>query len=155
MKPMTSKKILKILEDLGIQVETHHHDAVFTAEEAMEKTSIESGVGTKNLFLRDQKGKRHILVVQEESARADLSQLAEQLQCRKLSFASSERLLKYLGVQPGSVGILGLIHDVEKAVENAIANTDEYDGPQIKTLLTDAPGMSASDILKLKRKLKV
>ena len=40
-----------------------------------------------------------------------------------MSFASPERLLKYLGVIPGSVTPLGLINDTEKAVEFFIHRT--------------------------------
>ena len=35
----------------------------------------------------------------------------------RLSFASPERLKKYLGVEPGAVTVLGLINDTEHAVE--------------------------------------
>jgi len=47
----------------------------------------------------------------------DLKALAPLLGVRKLGFASAERLQRYLGVDPGSVSILGLVHDVNQEVE--------------------------------------
>ena len=43
--------------------------------------------------------------------RIDLKKLKEQLNASKLSFGSEEHLQQYLGVEPGSVTILGLIND--------------------------------------------
>jgi Ala-tRNA(Pro) deacylase len=61
--------------------------------------------------LRNQKGDRHYLVILPHSKRADLRQVAGQIGDGKLSFASPERLLKYLGVTPGSVSPFGLLND--------------------------------------------
>ena len=71
----------------------------------------------KNLFLRDAKGRRHFLVVVPGEARADLRALAAQLESSKLSFASAERLEKYLGLKQGEVTPLGVLNDADAAVE--------------------------------------
>jgi Ala-tRNA(Pro) deacylase len=42
--------------------------------------------------------------------------IEQQLHQGKLSFASPERLMRYLGVKPGSVTPFGLINDVEHHV---------------------------------------
>jgi Ala-tRNA(Pro) deacylase len=47
----------------------------------------------------------------------DIKAFAEQSDADRLSFASPERMMKYLGVTPGSVTVLGLMHDKENAVE--------------------------------------
>ena len=70
----------------------------------------------KNLFLRNQKGNRHYLVVLEHSKRADLKAVADQIGDGKLSFASPERLMTHLGLTPGSVSPFGLINDRDHAV---------------------------------------
>lgn len=75
------------------------------------------GVSLKNLFLRDKNGKRHFLVVVGYEKNVDLKKLKEVLEVQKLGFASEERLKKYLGVEPGSVTLLGLINDGEHIVE--------------------------------------
>ncbi len=70
----------------------------------------------KNLFLRNQKGSRHYLVIVKHQKRADLRALADQIGDGKLSFASPERLLTHLGVTPGSVSPFGLINDASRDV---------------------------------------
>lgn len=71
----------------------------------------------KNLFLRDAKGKRHFLVVVKEAKRVDLKTLGEQIGAGRLSFASEERLMKYLGLTKGAVTPLGVLHDEACMVE--------------------------------------
>ena len=68
-------------------------------------------VHCKNLFLRNQAGTRHYLVILPAHARADLRRVAHDVGDGKLSFASPERLYAHLGVSPGSVSPFGLIHD--------------------------------------------
>ncbi|HEV3484507.1 MAG TPA: YbaK/EbsC family protein, partial [Vicinamibacterales bacterium] len=48
----------------------------------------------------------------------------------RLSFASPERLMKYLGVEPGSVTLLGLVNDAAHAVELYI-DADVWSAPSI------------------------
>ena len=72
---------------------------------------------TKNLFLRDRRGRRHFLVTVGYEKAVDLKALASFLGVSKLGFASVDRLQRYLGVDPGSVSILGVVNDVNRAVE--------------------------------------
>jgi Ala-tRNA(Pro) deacylase len=60
------------------------------------------GAHSKNLFLRDPKGRNHYLVVLPARKKFDLKSFGNLLGVR-LSFASPERLQKYLGLTPGSV----------------------------------------------------
>ena len=81
-------------------------------------------VHTKNLFLRDKKGKRHWLVVTDCAKAVDLRALAPRIGADRLSFGSPDRLHRYLGVQPGAVTILALIndrqHDMELVVDREV-----------------------------------
>jgi Ala-tRNA(Pro) deacylase len=70
--------------------------------------------------MRNQKGTRHYLVILGYRKRADLRAVADQIGDGKLSFGSAERLMKQLGVEPGSVSPFGLIHDADHAVRVAI-----------------------------------
>jgi len=110
------KEVLSLLEKLNIAYTRHEHPPVYTVEEASRYYDGMKGAQCKNLFLRNAKGDRHYLVILEDSKRADLKGLAEKVGESKLSFASPRRLLKYLGVEPGSVSPFGLIHDLEKEV---------------------------------------
>ena len=110
------KDIYTLLKEFGIRYEKYEHPAVFTVEEA-EKYERGSGVHSKNLFLRNKKGNRYYLVVLKASKRINLKDLETRLQETGLSFASSERMMKYLSLTPGSVSPFGLINDTNKEVQ--------------------------------------
>ena len=99
------------LDALGIQYERVEHPPIASAADAEPHWADIDAVHCKNLFLRNQKGTRHYLVIIRHLKRADLRAAANQIGDGKLSFGSPERLMKYLGVTPGSVSPFGLIHD--------------------------------------------
>jgi Ala-tRNA(Pro) deacylase len=109
--------VFRKLAELGIRYEKIEHEAAFTVED-MERIGFDEKVTVcKNLFVRDQKKKAtHWLVVLHKDKRADLHSLAEQLGTNHLSFASGERLRKYLGLSQGEVTPLGVISDRERSV---------------------------------------
>ena len=84
----------------------------------------------KNLFLRNQKGTKHYLVILNYLKRADLQGGADQIGDGKLSFASPERLMTHLGVTPGSVSPFGLIHDRDHIVR-VVLDRDLKDAERI------------------------
>ena len=104
------------LAELGIGFDRHEHPPVPTVEDAERYWADIDATHCKNLFLRNQKGDRHYLVVLKHSKKADLRAVADQIGDGKLSFASPERLLKHLGLTPGSVSPFGLINDRDRAV---------------------------------------
>lgn len=107
--------IYKILSDLNIPFTRYDHPAVFTVGEAEALCNTIPGGHIKNLFLRNRKGDKHYLIVIGVEKQVDLKKLGILLD-EKLSFASPERLMHFLGVTPGSVTILGLINDINKEV---------------------------------------
>lgn len=116
---MSTMTINQFFETHGIPYEMFEHAAVFTVEESLKLPSM-PGMGTKNLFLRDSKGTRIFLVTVGHDTRVDLKALQSILDIDKLSFASAETLKELLGVEPGSVTLLGLINDSERKVEVVI-----------------------------------
>ena len=104
------------LAALGISFDRYEHPPVATALEADEHWAGIDAAHCKNLFLRNQKGNRHYLVIVKHPKRADLRGVADQIGDGKLSFASPERLLTHLGVTPGSVSPFGLINDASREV---------------------------------------
>jgi Ala-tRNA(Pro) deacylase len=104
------------LGELGIVCERHEHPPVATVDEARVHWAGIDAAHCKNLFLRNPKGDRHYLVVLLDAKRADLHRLAEQIGDGRLSFGSPERLMKKLGLTPGSVSPFGLINNVEHDV---------------------------------------
>ena len=109
-----------LLDALGVAFVRHDHAAVFTCEEAERAVPDTGAVHTKNLFLRDKRGRRHLLVVTTCARAVNLKALADRLGIDNLSFASPDRLAKHLGVTPGSVTVLGLMCDKDGAVEVVI-----------------------------------
>lgn len=110
----------RYLADLGIVCERHEHPPVATVAEAEHYWGGIDALHAKNLFLRNQKGSRHFLVVLAFTRRGDLAALGEHFGEKKLGFASPERLLAHLGLTPGSVSPFGLLNDPAHAVEVAI-----------------------------------
>lgn len=108
------------LREHGVRATRHEHPAVMTVEESERLVPKLPGAKTKNLFLRDKKGRRHFLVTAPHDAAVDLEALGDALDAGRLSFASSERLAKHLGITPGSVSLLALVHDAAHAVEFVI-----------------------------------
>ncbi len=109
--------IYALLESLRIPFERYDHAPVFTCDEADAAVPNSAAVQTKNLFLRDKRGRRHILLVTSCQKSVDVKRFADQIDADHLSFGSAERLEKYLGVTPGSVTVLGLMNDTAHGVE--------------------------------------
>ncbi len=110
------KDIYKVLDEIGVDYLKREHPAVFTCEEADQYYKDVEGGHSKNLFLRNKKGDTHYLVIIESSKKVDLKDLKEKLGESKLSFASEERLMRFLGLEKGSVSPFGLINDTEHEV---------------------------------------
>ena len=60
------------LRELGIEYTRHEHPPVATVEEASQHWAGIDATHCKNLFLRNQKGDRHYLLILEHSKKADL-----------------------------------------------------------------------------------
>jgi len=108
------------LRQHGIDLPRHEHPAVMTVEESLRLVPKLPGAKTKNLFLRDKKGARHFLVTVPHDRAVDLDALGAAIGANKLGFASSERMLKHLGITPGSVSLLALANDRAGTVEFVI-----------------------------------
>jgi Ala-tRNA(Pro) deacylase len=95
----------------------HEHPPVMTVEESLRLVPKFPGRKTKNLFLRDKKGRRHFLVTVPHDKAVDIDALADEIGVNGLGFGSAERLQKHLGINPGSVSLLALVNDEARAVE--------------------------------------
>jgi Ala-tRNA(Pro) deacylase len=110
------KKVFNILKELGIEFDIHEHPPLDTIEIALEYWKDIDATHCKNLFFRNHKGNRHYLVIIKDTTPFSIRSLELKLKQGKLTFASEKRLLKYLGVKPGSVSPFGLINDTEHHV---------------------------------------
>jgi len=118
--------VLNYLREHNIPFTCYNHPEGKTIEEAKRWWRADGSVHCKNLFFRNHKGNRHYLVCFHCDHDLDIHDLEQRLKaslvssglpsCGKLSFASSERMLRYLGLEPGSVSPFGLINDTENHV---------------------------------------
>lgn len=104
------RKILDHLTAQSIAYEYHAHAAAFTCDDVSGLGLDVDGVETKNLFLTD-RGDLFFLLVTTHEKRVDLKEFARAQSLPKLSFGSPEKLMEFLGVEPGSVTILGVLND--------------------------------------------
>jgi Ala-tRNA(Pro) deacylase len=109
--------IYRFLAENDIDYERCDHPPVFTCEEAERMVPPMAGAKTKNIFVRDKKGRRHFLVMVGYDKVVDLKALGSLLGAGPLSLASPRRLKALLDVDPGSVTVLALINDHNNAVE--------------------------------------
>lgn len=116
-----AQRVVEYLQVHDIPFSLYTHPEGKSIEEAKRWWRDDGSMHCKNIFLRNHKGNRHYLVCfpcDYELAIHDLEhRLKEVLTGQglpapgKLSFASAERMEKYLGLEPGSVSPFGLIND--------------------------------------------
>ncbi len=116
-KDKIESDVYQCLKDLSIDFKEYKHPPVRTVDEASRYWQAIDAMHCKNLFLRDNKGRRHFLVIMEHNKPFDIKKFGHQSNLGRLSFASKERLSKFLGLEPGSVSPFGLINDRENSVE--------------------------------------
>jgi Ala-tRNA(Pro) deacylase len=109
--------LYRFLEENDIKYERHDHPPVYTVEDVERLVPVLPAARTKNLFFRDNKGRRHFLVVLPAEKRVDRKTLSGAIGSSRLSFGSAERLKKHLGVDPGAVSIFAVFNDSDRAVE--------------------------------------
>jgi Ala-tRNA(Pro) deacylase len=123
--------LLDLFAQQGWDFEVVEHPAVFTIDEALANVPRLDGIKTKNVFIRDAKGLRHLLVIVPHDRRVDMAELGRQLPATKLSMGSPERLLRHLGVTPGAVSIFAVVNDRDRAVE-LIVDEAVWQAPKIQ-----------------------
>ncbi|MCD8140282.1 MAG: hypothetical protein LUE17_10990 [Planctomycetaceae bacterium] len=115
--------VYQTLDRLGILYECIEHEPAYTAEDMAALPFPDDVRIAKNLFLRDAKGKRHFLVVMALDRPADLRRLGELLGGGRLSFASADRLNRYLRVERGAVSPFSILNGDQAEVEVVVDAT--------------------------------
>jgi Ala-tRNA(Pro) deacylase len=148
--PHTPDSLFARLDSLGIAHQTVSHPALFTVEQSKELRGAIPGAHTKNLFLKDKKGKL-FLVTAVENTVIDLKRLHEIIGgSGRLSFGNPEQLMAHLGVAPGSVTAFGVINDGARAVtmilDERLAAFDLVNCHPLANTMTT--GVSYADLLR-------
>jgi Ala-tRNA(Pro) deacylase len=123
------QELFEFLESLGIEVSRVPYPAHSTVEEGRFLRGDMQGTFTKNLLLKDKKG-RVFLLVAEETRSINLRTLHVKVGANgRLGFASPDIVREILGVEPGALTPLALIHDRSHAVtlvlDGKIMNDDQ------------------------------
>lgn len=103
------------LDARGIGFTTHEHPAVFRVEEGLELKAGMPGLHSKNLFLKDKKGRLWLISAAQDTV-IDLKRTHKVIGSDRLSFGNEQLLWRHLGVRPGSVTALGLVNDPQQDV---------------------------------------
>lgn len=117
---MDYQQLLNHLKESNFEFELLEHPPVRTLEEANVYLKDLPAQGSKNLFLQEEKTGAYWLVSVCDEKRVDLKALTTVLGTRRFSFGKPDALMKYLGVEPGAVTILGLINDTARTLNVAI-----------------------------------
>lgn len=114
--PTSPDSLMAKLDELGVEYQLHHHEAVYTVEESEKIDADIPGTHCRNLFLRDKK-KKNFLVVLQNATDIDMKKLPPVIGSDRLSFGSADRLWEFLGVRPGSVCPFAITNDTENKVK--------------------------------------
>ena len=120
------EQVLTYLTEHQIPFSCYNHPEGKTIEEAKRWWKDDGSVHCKNIFMRNHKGTQHYLICFDCDHDLAIHDLEQRLKASllaagknspgKLSFASPERMMRYLGLEPGSVSPFGLINDLEHHV---------------------------------------
>jgi Ala-tRNA(Pro) deacylase len=146
----TPRQLLSHLEGLGMVTHTVEHPPLFTVTQSQELRGELPGGHTKNLFLKDKKG-RFFLVSCREDANVDLKRLHERLGASgRLSFGTAEQLMEKLGVEPGAVTLFGAVNDKDRevtvAIDKGLLAFDTINAHPLTNTMTTA--LSRDDLLR-------
>lgn len=114
--PLSAHDLFEQFDALGIAHRTIEHPPLYTVEQSKQLRGDLSGAHSKNLFLRNKKGKMWLLTCLEYR-QLDLKTFRHHIGSSALSFCSPERLMRYLGVIPGAVTPFAVINDHAAAVQ--------------------------------------
>lgn len=117
--PASPDDVTQHLTRLGIAHRTISHEPMFTVEDSRRFRNGVPGGYSKNLFLRNKKGRMWLVTLCEDRA-VDLKTLGEKIGAGRVSFGSAERLMHHLGVVSGAVTPLAVINDHECVVTAVI-----------------------------------
>ncbi len=144
--PMQPAQLLSALDEAGIQHRTIEHAPMWTVEDAKSIREPSAYGHTKNLFVRNKKGGMWLLTLHEDRM-LDMKSIAALVGARRLSFASEQRLMRYLGVTPGAVSMFSILNDVTGVVqccidESLMHSPELHIHPLVNTLTTTIPRLA-------------
>ncbi|MCB8819110.1 prolyl-tRNA synthetase associated domain-containing protein [Microvirga rosea] len=153
MSHLSPRDLLDQLAALGIAAETVEHEPVFTVAESRPVKARIPGAHSKNLFVKDKKG-RFFLITAKDETMIDLKRAHEAIGASgRLSFGSADQLRALLGVEPGSVTPFAVANDRDRQVTMILdANLMDHERVNFHPLVNSmTTGVSRDDLLKFLR----
>jgi Ala-tRNA(Pro) deacylase len=151
--PASPDDLFAYLTALGVDTETIDHPPLFTVDDSRTLRGDIPGGHTKNLFVKDKKGRLFLLVLGEETV-VDLKKVHETIGAQgRVSFGSAELLEEVWGVTPGAVTPFGAINDKTGKVSVVLDEAMMRHGrlnfhPLVNTRTT---GLKSPDLIKFLR----
>ncbi len=153
MAHLSPQALLDQLAALGIPAETVEHEPVFTVAESRPVKASIPGAHSKNLFVKDKKGRLFLITAKDETP-IDLKRVHAAIGASgRLSFGSAEQLRAVLGVEPGSVTPFAVANDKAGMVTMILdANLMEHERVNFHPLVNSmTTGVSREDLLRFLR----
>ena len=121
----------ELLDSLGISYQRVDHEHADNMEACLAIDAVLGVTICKNLFLCNRQQTKFYLLMMPDDKVFKTKELSSQINSARLSFASGEKMLEYLDIEPGSVSVMGLMNDARDAVQLLIDEDllrDEYIG---------------------------
>ena len=153
MAHLSPQELLDRLADLGIEADTVEHEPVFTVAESRPVKARIPGAHSKNLFVKDKKGRLFLITAKDETP-IDLKRVHEAIGASgRVSFGSADQLRQALGVEPGSVTPFAAVNDPEGQVTVILdANLMEHQRMNFHPLINSmTTGVSRDDLIRFLR----
>lgn len=146
-------RLVRRLLQLAIPIRIVPYPEHSTVEEGKALRGTMAGTFTKNLLVKDKKGRAFLLSIHEDR-QLDLKQLAGRIGAKgHLSFVASDRMVELLGVMPGALTPMALINDgsalVTQVIEAELMSSEQLNFHPLTN--TESMGISPADLLRFVR----
>ena len=143
------EQLFRRFDELGIEASTVSYPSHRTVGEGKALRGEMRGTFTKNLLLKDKKG-RLFLIVAHEDLELDLKSLHSRIGAsRSLRFAPAEQMHDVLGIVPGALTPLAVLNDEEGlvtvVVDAGLMNAEQLNFHPLVN--TESTGISADDLI--------
>ena len=120
-------RVYDFLDSLGIEYIRTDHEPAQTMEDCNRIDKVLDVLICKNLFLCNRQKTVFYLLLMPGDKPFKTKELSSQINSARLSFATEDKMLEFLDIEPGSVSVMGLMNDKENNV-NLLVDEDVLKG---------------------------
>ncbi len=111
------QEVYKVFKKLGIPFERVDNDPAASMEECAEIGEVLQAPVRKDVFLCNRKKTTFFLLLMPDDKAFDTSSFSKKMGVSRMSFASPEHMMEYIGCTPGSASVVGLLNDQDDYVQ--------------------------------------